>query len=47
MLFDVVNDPGESKDIAAQHRDVVERMSAELERWRASCKASLAGEDYR
>lgn len=46
MLFDLHADPAESKDIADWHKDVVKRMSDELTKWQASCKASLEGKDY-
>ena len=45
-LYDIVNDPDETTDISAQHPDIVQKMAAELDRWRASCKKSLAGDDY-
>jgi len=34
-LFDLVSDPGETTDVAAEHPDIVERLSAELDRLRA------------
>lgn len=46
MLFDLRADPFEKNDLAADHPEIVERMSRTLETWRASCKRSLAGEDY-
>jgi len=46
MLFDIVADPSEKRNLAADKPDVVKRMRAELDKWRASCKASLAGKDY-
>ena len=46
-LYDLLNDPAESKDLAKDHPDVVKRMTGELERWRASCRSSDAGEDYK
>lgn len=47
MLFDLINDPSEKNDIAAQHPDIVRRMASTLEAWRASCKRSAEGADYR
>ncbi len=35
-LFDLVADPAESLDLAAEHPEVVERMTSELEAWRDS-----------
>ncbi len=46
MLFDLVEDPSETNDLAAEKPDVVERMKRLLFEWRESCKKSLAGEDY-
>lgn len=40
-LYDIVNDPGETIDIASQHPDIVARMTLELEDWRASVAASI------
>ena len=45
-LFDLVNDPSEKTDVAAQHPEVVARMTRELKTWRASLEASDRGEDY-
>ena len=47
MLFDLVEDPWETTDISAKHRDTVKKMTATLEAWQASCKASNSGADYR
>ena len=46
-LFDLLNDPGESKDISEAHPDIVEKMKEGLHEWLRSCKESAAGEDYR
>ena len=46
-LYDLIEDPGEKHDLAAEKPDVVTKMRATLDAWRASCKKSLAGEDYR
>ena len=45
-LYDLIADPAETTNLADQHPDVVARMRAILERWRASCAASAAGKDY-
>ncbi len=45
-LYDLIEDPSESKDLAAAKPDLVARMKRQIEAWRASCKASLAGQDY-
>ena len=35
-LYDLRDDPGETRDVSAQHLEVVERLAAELERWAAT-----------
>jgi arylsulfatase A-like enzyme len=47
MLFDLVENPGETKDLAAEKPEIVAGMRATLEAWRASCRDSQAGKDYR
>jgi len=47
MLFDLLEDPAESKDIAAEKPQILHSMKAALATWRQSCKNSLAGKDYR
>jgi arylsulfatase A len=44
MLFDLVADPGERKNLAAQHPDKVKALRAEFERW---FKEVTAGITYR
>jgi arylsulfatase A-like enzyme len=46
MLFDLINDPGETEDLATKKPEVLQSMRAKLEQWRKSCKDSLAGKDY-
>ncbi len=46
MLFDLVADPNEKNDVAADHPEIVERMAADLKEWRKSCRRSLEGKDY-
>ena len=46
MLFDLLEDPGETRDLAAEKPRIVKAMKTRLDTWRASCKDSLAGEDY-
>lgn len=36
VLFDLQNDPTESRDVSKQYPDIAERMSRELDRWSAS-----------
>jgi arylsulfatase A-like enzyme len=45
-LFDLKADPHESKNIAAQHPDVVQRMTEQLHAWQRSVERSLSGADY-
>lgn len=46
LLFDLLSDPGETKNIAAEHPDIVKSMKARLADFRESCRRSLAGRDY-
>ena len=39
-------DVGETTDVSAKHPDVVEKMTATLDSWRAACKRSHDGADY-
>jgi len=45
-LFDLVNDPAEKNDLAKKHPEVLKTMTAQLEKWRASCRQSDSGADY-
>ncbi|MFW5683206.1 MAG: sulfatase [Phycisphaeraceae bacterium] len=45
-LFDLVEDPAETRDVAGEHPERVTEMTQQLARWRASCRESLAGRDY-
>jgi arylsulfatase A-like enzyme len=38
-LFDLVQDPGETRDLAAEHPARVDAMAGELERWINACDA--------
>ena len=46
-LYDLIDDPVEKKNIAKDNPEILGTMKKTLETWRASCKASNAGEDYR
>ena len=46
MLFDLIEDPGETKDLSAAKPEILRAMKATLEKWRKSCKDSLVGKDY-
>ncbi len=45
-LYDLSSDPNEKADIAAQHPEIVQRMTAELHQWQRSVERSLSGADY-
>ena len=46
LLFDLVNDPGESTNLAKEFPERVATMKMALEQFRDSCIGSLAGKDY-
>lgn len=46
-LYDLIDDPSETKDLATEKPEVLQSMKATLARWRKSCKDSLAGKDYK
>ncbi len=41
-LYDIVADPGQKKDVAAHHPDVVTRLRGDYERWWTSLEPALA-----
>jgi arylsulfatase A-like enzyme len=45
-IFDLHADAGETTDVAATKPEMLAAMKAKLDRWRQSCKRSLAGADY-
>ncbi len=45
-LFDLLADPYEKNDIAAQHPEIVRRMTEQLHAWQRSVERSLTGADY-
>lgn len=47
MLFDIVADPQETVDLSTGMPEHVTRMKQVLANWRASCRSSAAGKDYR
>ncbi len=47
MLFDLVEDPGETRDLANEEPLIVRAMKQTLEQWQESCRSSAAGADYR
>jgi len=47
LLFDLVSDPKEKKDLSKREPERTERMKSELEAWQKSVIRSLNGEDYK
>ena len=45
-LYDVLDDPGEQRDLAAAQPGRTARMKRELASWQASCERSARGMDY-
>ncbi|MCA9192937.1 MAG: sulfatase-like hydrolase/transferase [Planctomycetales bacterium] len=45
-LFDLTVDPGETKDVADQHPEIVRSMKAQLQHWLTSVENSREGKDY-
>jgi arylsulfatase A-like enzyme len=45
-LFDIVVDRGETKDLAAEHPDILHAMEQQLRRWQTEVEQSLSGADY-
>jgi arylsulfatase A-like enzyme len=46
-LFDLQNDPGESKNLVKSKPDVARKLKSRLREWQESVLRSLKGEDYR
>jgi uncharacterized sulfatase len=44
-LYDIINDPAETTDVAKRYPDIVARMSAELIAWRKSVALSIGGDE--
>jgi len=44
-LYDLLEDPSETTDIASKHPDIVQSMKEELEKWCDSCRESLEGKE--
>lgn len=47
MLFDVVNDPAETRDLVDERPEITKAMLEQLKSWRQSCAESLRGDDYK
>lgn len=46
QLYDILNDPAESMDVADKHPKIVTQMKLQLEKWMLSCDNSARGNDY-
>lgn len=46
LLYDLLEDPGESVNLATAHPDRVSMMKSTLLSWQKSCRASVNGNDY-
>ena len=44
-LYDLAADPGEQRDVAGEHRDVVARLAAEYDRWWQGVQPDLVNEN--
>jgi len=47
MLFDLIEDPSETKDLSSEKTHILRKMKTTLIKWRKSCQNSLAGKDYK
>ena len=47
QLYDLTTDPGETEDLAKSKPALFTKLESALRAWRASCKNSLAGTDYK
>jgi hypothetical protein len=45
-LFDIIDDPTESKDIAKSYPKIIKQMRRQLDEWIQSCINSAKGNDY-
>jgi len=45
-LYDLVTDAAETKDLAKEKPEVVQKMAAALEAWQLSVERTLMGQDY-
>lgn len=45
-LYDIQNDPGETKNLADEFPEIVDKMAADLRKWQESVLNSLTGSDY-
>lgn len=46
-LYDLIADPSEKNDLAAEHPEIVKELAKKFNDWRASCKESDQGKDYK
>ena len=46
MLFDLLNDPGETSNLATRFPEITQKMRDDLVKWQQSCANSNDGNDY-
>ncbi|MBW6533812.1 MAG: hypothetical protein K0B11_02280, partial [Mariniphaga sp.] len=46
-LYNIQNDPAETKNLADEYPEILEEMQAELRKWQESVLNSLTGADYK
>ena len=46
-LYDLIEDPSEANDIAAEKPEILKEMTQTLQEWQQSCKDSDEGKDYK
>ena len=46
-LYDLHDDPQETRNLAEQHPEIVAQMRSQLSAWQASCQESDRGTDYK
>ena len=45
-LYDIVSDPGETRNVAAKHPEIVADLESRWEKWFKSCEDSFRGKEY-
>jgi len=45
-LYDLLDDPSEKTNIAAQHPEIVKTLSTEFTQWLSTCEDSFKGKEY-
>lgn len=47
VLYDLIEDPGETTDLSSSQPDTVREMRRQLDLWTESCRKSLSGDEYK